>query len=159
MLYLGIAVLIMGALFTYGWNIAGLSVKSSVVRETAAAAESIDRTITSEIRQAESVDQGASTFDNSPAKLVLRETDNTETVIAVIDGQVTLRRGAADPVVLHAEDIRADNFIFTQQVSTTDETEYVGFSFDAVAAYPGSVKQNAYQYSLPVKSGASLRNH
>jgi len=159
MLYLGIAVFVMGALFSYGWNMAGISVKSSVIQETAAAAQSIDQAITGEIRQAASVDQDNSVFVGNPAKLVLKETDGSEVTIVAADGQVTLQRGGSDTAALHSSEIRADNFMFTVQNSVAGDAEYVGFSFEAVAAYPGSVKQSSYQYSLPVRSGASLRNH
>lgn len=156
MLYLGIAVLILGTLFSYGWNVVGISVKSQVMRETGAAAQLVGERITYEIRQAGSVDRNTSVFGGSPAKLVLQK-DGETTIIEDSENQITVKRGSADPVPLHSGDIRIKNLVFTEQVSETDETQYVGFSFEAAAAYPGTSTRSEYQYSADFHSGSALR--
>jgi len=152
-LYLAIAVFVMDAFFSYGWNIAGTDVKSSVIAQTTQSAEDIEQRIAYEIRRADSV------ADISSSKLVLQEGTDTIT-IENINNMVTLQRGVGnDAVPLQSNDIKVDNLVFAHQDSAADppQTQYVGFSFDAVAAYPGSTISSRYQYSLPVQSGASLR--
>ena len=127
-----------------------LSLKSSVIEQTSVAAQDIEQKINYEIRRAQSVS------DFSPAKVVLQEADGPVT-IENTNGLVTIQRGSNDPASLQANDINVDDLVFTQQVSGTGDTQYVGFSFDAVAAFPGSTSNNMYQYSLPVQSGAALR--
>ncbi|PIP26268.1 MAG: hypothetical protein COS71_03485 [Candidatus Moranbacteria bacterium CG06_land_8_20_14_3_00_40_12] len=156
-LYLGIAVFALGAIFLYGWNVMEINIKSQVTRETAGAAQLIEERLKYEIRKAESVDRTASVFGETPAKLVLQEGDET-VEIEDAGNQITVKRGSADPVLWHSPDIRIENFVFTEQVSGTDETDYVGFSFDAVAGYPGSSTRSEYQYALSFRSGSALRN-
>jgi len=156
-LYLAIAVFVMEAFFSYGWNIAGTNVKSTVVAQTAQSAEDIEQRITFEIHQAQSVS------DISSSKIVLQENEGGNTIevsIEASNGMVTIKRGAdGAAVALHSNDVKVDNFIFTHQDSATDpiQIQYIGFSFNAVAAYSGSTISNRYQYSLPVQSGAALR--
>jgi hypothetical protein len=149
-LYLGIAVLVMGAFFSYGWDIVGTSVKESIIAQTSQTAQDVEQRIDYEIRKAQSVSEFSST------KVVLQENGDT-VAIEYANGAVTIKRGSADAVTLNATDIIIDNFAFTRQQSNTNETQYVGFSFDAVAAFSGSATQKGYQYLLPVQSGASLR--
>lgn len=155
-LYLGIAVFVLSALFSYGWNVISIGVKSQVIQETVVAGQLIGERLRFEIRQAESVDR---TLSNFPSKIVLQK-DGETVVIEMVNDQISLKRGAADPVRLHSSDIRIANFAFTEQaiaVDGTDKTDYVGFSFDAVADYPGSETRSEWQYSLPFVSGAALR--
>jgi hypothetical protein len=156
-LYLGIAVFVLGMIFTYGLNITGLGVKTGVVRETLSAAEILRERIISEIRSAQSVERGASNFGGDPAKLVIN-TGSESVTIEDASGQITIKRGNSDPIVLHSNDIRIGNLIFTEQISAEDETEYVGFSFEVAADYPGSDSRSEYQYSMPIRSGAAIRN-
>lgn len=156
-LYLAIAVFVLGMIFSYGWNITGLGVKTTVARKTLAAAEILRERMAYEIRQVESVNRGASNFGGSPARLVLRKTGG-DIVIEETDGKTTIKRGDDAPTALHSGDIKMENMVFSEQVSAEDETEFVGFSFEAVADYPGSAGGSEYQYSLPIRSGAAIRN-
>lgn len=157
-LYLGIAVLVLGAIFSYGWNIIGTSVKASVVRETLASAEIFRERLMREIKNAQSVDRGNSAFGSAPGKLAL-QVDGGSVTIEDLGGEIVLKRGTNDPVSINFENVRINNLIFTEQISAEDETEYVGFSFDAAASYAGSEKRSEYQFSVPFRSGAALRNH
>jgi len=154
-LYLGIAVIILGVLFSYGWNVIGINIKSQIVQETQRSAQLVGERLAYEIRQADSVDSANSNF-GSPAKLVLL-TDGNATVIEYSGGQITSKRGSADAVPLNSQNMQIKNFALTPQVSDAGEVQYVGFSFEVVANYPGTAKRSEYQYSLPFSSGAALR--
>ena len=154
-LYLGLAVIVLGVLFSYGWNIIGINIKSQVVQETERSAQLVGERLASEIRRADSVDSANSTF-GIPAKLTLL-TAGEIVVIEDAGNHITLTRGLADPVSLNSQNVQIKNFVLTQQVSDTGEVQYVGFSFEAVADYPGSANRSEYQYSLPFSSGVALR--
>lgn len=156
MLYLGLVVLVLGAVFSYGWNVMGLSVKSRIAQGADETARLVAERVVAEIHAADSVDQGNSNFGDMPAKLTLQTAGDTVT-ISVSGNQLWIRRGAGSAIALNAADFSIKNFIFTQQVSATDETQFVGFSFDVEAAYPGSDKRSEYQYVLPIRAGSALR--
>lgn len=149
-LYLGIAVLVLGALFSYGWNVILIGTKSQVVQEVVFAGQLIGERLRFEIREAESVSSV------SPSALTLQQNGEAVT-IEVSSGTLTIKRGSAAAVPLHSQDIRINNFSFTNQLSSANETDYVGFAYDAAADYFSSGGRNEYQYSLPFVSGSSLR--
>jgi len=150
-LYLGIAVIILGVLFSYGWNIIGINIKSQVVRETEQSAQLIGERLAYEIRRADS----AEIFEN-PVKLVLHIGADM-IVIEDSGNQITIKRGVADPVPLNSQNVQIKHFVLTEQVSDTNETQYVGFSFEAAANYSESSSRSEYQYSSNFSSGAALR--
>lgn len=150
-LYLGIAVIVLGVLFSYGWNIIGIDIKSQIIQETERTAQLIGERIAYEIRQADS----AEIFE-TPAKLVLHVGEDT-VVIEESGNQITIKRGSADSVALNSENVLVNDFVLTKQANDAGEVQYVGFSFEAVANYPGSSNRSEYQYSLPFSSGVALR--
>ena len=153
MLYLAIAIFVMGAFFSYGWDIAGISIKSSVISRTSVAAHDVQQLIDNEIRGAQSVS------DISSQKLVLQRGNNDEVTIEYSDNAVLLKRGSDTAVTLNFADVEIDNFTFIHQDSYSGDIQYVGYSFESVAAYPGSGTGQKYQFSIPIKSGISLRTY
>lgn len=149
-LYLGIAIFVLGGIFAYGWNVMVMGVKSQVAQEALSVGQLIDGRLRFEIRQAREV------TEHTPTKIAL-QADGETVVIETLGGQITLKRGVANAVPLHSSNIKIDNFIFAYQLSEANEVVYVGFSYDVVADYPGSVERSEYQYSLPFVSGAALR--
>lgn len=150
-LYLGIAVFVLGALFAYGWNVIGINIKTQVARETADAARLISEKLTYEIRRAKSAQ-----VENDPAKLTLR-IGSEDVIFENTGNEITLRRGSGAAVALHSSDIEIKDFVFEKQTDAADANivEYVGFSF--TASYVGATERSEYTYSIPVRSGAALR--
>jgi hypothetical protein len=150
-LYLGMAVIVLGVLFSYGWNIIGINMKTQVVQETTRSAQLVEEKLQYEIRSADSV-----AVSENPVKLEL-QTDGDTVTIEDAGNKITIKRGSADPVVLNSQWVQIKNFVLTKQVFDADEIQFVGISFEAVANYPGSSERSEYQYSLPVNFGVALR--
>ncbi|KKR21920.1 MAG: hypothetical protein UT50_C0002G0011 [Candidatus Moranbacteria bacterium GW2011_GWA2_39_41] len=155
-LYLAIAVVILGVLFSYGWNVIGMNIKAQVAQEIEQSAQLIGERLTYEIRNADSVDIANSNFGDS-AKLVLLKINEDTVTIEKSGDQIAIKRGAGDSLALNSQDVKIKNFILTQQVSDTNEIQFVGFSFETVANYPGSLERSEYQYALNYRSGVALR--
>jgi hypothetical protein len=156
-LYLGIAALALAMVFAYGWNVLSLSAKTTSMREALRAGEMVSEKIIFEIRNAKSVKKEDSTFGGAPAKLTL-EGEIGDTVIEEVDGMVTIKRSSGSPITIHSDEMRIRNLVFENQNSSEDVVQYVGFSFDAEAYYEGKSERNEYEYSMPFRSGASLRS-
>ena len=156
LIYLAIAIFVLAALFAYGWNIMGLSAKARSMRETLHAAQLIREKLVLEIRRAQSIDRDNSRFGSSPAKLTL-VIDGENVIFEEQNGRLTIKRGGAGAVALHSADVQIENMEFFEQVSLENETEYVGFSLDVAADYPGSTGRSEYFYDFSVASGAALR--
>jgi hypothetical protein len=155
-LYLGIAVIVLGMLFSYGWNIIGLSIKAQVIRSASQTGQLVEERLTYEIRRADSVDKDNSDFGSSP-KLVLLTSSGDPVTIEDSGNQITIKRGAGDPISLNSAQVQIKNFTLTKQANDTGEVQYVGFAFDVVANYPGSAQRSEYQYSSSFSSGSALR--
>lgn len=153
-LYLGIVVLLMGAFFSYGWDITSADVKSAVVAQTSVAAQDIEQRLVYEIRRAQSVSEVSST------KIVLQQSDE-EVTLEAAGGKVTIKRGLGEAVALNSDYVTIDNFVFTHQDSETEpvQTQYIRFSFDAASNYPAASLQSTYDYSISVNSGAAIRTN
>lgn len=150
-LYLGIAVVVLGVLFSYGWNVMGINIKTQIMRETNQSAQLIGEKLAYEIRRADSA-----SISENPARLVL-QIENSTVIIEESGGQIAIKRDSDEFVALNSQNIKIENFVLTKQENDSGEIQFVGFSFDAVANYAGSSIRSEYQYSLPFSSGIALR--
>ena len=157
-LYVGIIVFILSALFFYGWNVIGANIKSQMVRETLSASEFIEARLSSEIRRTKSVNLNNSVFQSAAGKLVLQE-DEGDVIFENIDGKLFVKRGQSDGVLLNSGNIRVKSLIFSHQDTDAGEARYVGYSLELESVLSGTSAKSEYQYSLSNNSGSSLRKY
>ena len=157
LIYIALATMVLGIIFSYGWNILSLREKSTTVNETYSDAELLNERLKREIRSTSSVDKDNSIFGSVPGKLVLK-TDNGDVTIEVVNDKVSIKRGNGDAVFLHRDSVRIKSFLLTKEESADGEILYVGFSFDVQAYFPEAGNRFEYQYSVPIESGAEIRN-
>lgn len=120
------------------------------IRALNASAETAMERIVREIRFAESVDTGASTFNTNPGILVLTSIDPfTETVqivtIAVSGGRVTLRKNAQPAEFLTSDDVAVNNLVFRHIVAgTVSETIRVEMQIGSANFFDTAVLRRSY---------------
>jgi hypothetical protein len=156
-LYIALATVIGGILFSYGWNMVSARVKSATVRNTYSGARLVEERLKRELREAIDVDKNNSVFDQAPGKIIFTTSDG-EVRIESAGDKISIKRENNSPEYLHSDNVRIKNFILTKQISSDDKIEYVGFSFDAQADYPNSRGRYEYQYSFPLRGGVEIRS-
>jgi hypothetical protein len=149
-LYMALTTIVIGVLFSFGWNMIGAKSKAATVRETLAGARLVSERLKREIRAAQDINE------DQPGKLVLTGEDGEITIESIGD-KISIRRALSDPQFLHSDNVRIKNFQLTQQVSSDGKTQYVGFSFTAEAYYPEAPDRYEYNFSTPFRSGAEAR--
>jgi hypothetical protein len=149
-LYIALTTIVVGIIFSYGWNMISARTKAATVRETMAGTRLISERLRSEIHAAQDVNI------DTPGKLVLA-TEAGEVTIQAVDDKISIKRGSNDPQFLHSDNVRVRNFELHGQVSGGGKTQYVGFSFDAEAYYPEALNRYEYEFSMPFHSGAEIR--
>lgn len=158
LLYLGIFAILSFGLLAFTWNISDLSVKESVSRQTSSDARFVAMRLETLIREAASVDEGSSVFDDADGRLVLGQPGSSDTVtISLSGGRVTLMGTGMDPVALHASSTAVSELRFEHVGSAADGSEYVGFTLVMQSAQDGQSRAS-YDAVTTLRSGAFLRN-
>jgi hypothetical protein len=156
-LYIALLTILVGVLFSYGWNIVSVRIKSAVVRETFESAMLVSERLEREVRSASNIDQQHSVFDQMPGKIVFTTSDG-DMVIESFGDKISIKRGNEDAQFLHSDFFRIRNFLLTRQISDSGQIQYVGFSFTAEAYYPGAGDRYEYSFSVPEKGGVEIRS-
>jgi hypothetical protein len=156
-IYVSIATIVIGVIFSYGWNLSLLRTKNDVVRKTTDGAEFTGDLLAREIRAATEIDEGNSVFNDIPGKIVFF-TDEGRVTIESESDKISIKRGEAGKEFVHSDAMRAKNFLLTRQVSGSGETQFVGFSFTMEAYFPEAGARSEYQFSVPWHSGVEIRS-
>lgn len=156
LLYIALLVIVLGALFSFGWNMLSVREKASTMRETIGSARLMDEKLKQEIRSATAVDQVNSIFDQDNGKVTLNTADG-DVVIASDADKISIQRAGSNPEFLHSDHVRIKNFKLNGEVSGDGSVRFVGYSFSAEAYYPQAGGMAQYQYSTDVRSGAEIR--
>ncbi len=158
LLYLGIFSIMSLGLLMFNWNISDLGVKENVSRQTASDARFVAMRLETLIREAASVDEGASVFDDADGRLVLGQPGSSDTVtISVAGGRVTLMGTNIDPVAFHSSAAAVSELRFEHHGAASDGSEYVGFVLTLGSVQSGHTRAS-YDAATTVRSGAFLRN-
>jgi hypothetical protein len=155
-IYIALTTIVIGVLFSFGWNMIGAKSKAATVRETLAGARFVNERLKREIRAAQEINRDQSVFGETPGKLVLTGEDGEITIESIGD-KISIQRGSSDPQFLHSDRVRIRDFQLSEQVSTDGKTQYVGFSFTAEAYYPEASDRYEYKFSTPFRSGGEVR--
>ena len=157
LIYIALATIVLGLIFSYGWNVLSIRERSTTISETTSDAQFLSERIGREIRAALSVNKDQSVFDENPGKLVLKTADG-EVIIESSNDKISIQRNGDSADYLHRDTVRVKNFIFTKEEAADNKIIYVGFSFDAQAYFPGAGNRFEYLYSIPVRSGVEVRS-
>ena len=155
-LYVAISTIVIGALFSYGWNMISNRTKAVTMRDVSENARIVNEKLNYEIRMATDVDLEQSVLEGSALKLVLKN-DKGQVVIDSNEDRITLTRNNEAPQFLASSDVRIRNLHFSTQVSESGKVQYVGFSFTAEAYYPQADVRFEYNYASEVESGGEIR--
>jgi hypothetical protein len=157
LIYLGLMMIIVGILFSYGWNILSIRVKSAVQRETLRSAMLAGERLKRELRSAVQIDQEHSVFGSVPGKIVFTTPSENITIESDAD-RISIQRGGDNPEFLMNDAARAREFQLDESVSGDGTVNYVGFSFIAESHYPELINRQEYQFSASFHSGAEIRS-
>ena len=155
-LYIALASIVIGILFSYGWNIVSMRVKSATIRDTLAGARLVDERLSQEIRSASSIDSENSNF-SAPDEKIAMSTPSGQVVVESNSDKISIKRGDAPAQFLHADNVRIKNLNFFDSGGGSGHVRFVGFSFTAEAYYPDSRDRAEYQYSVNWQGGAEVR--
>lgn len=157
-IYIAIVTVVLSSLVKFAWNIVGNSVKSNTEQEVYAAARYISERIKYEIRNANGINTGSSTFGISPGVLSLVQTaPNDPTIIDLSAGNVRIKLGAAAAVNLNPATTTVTSLIFTNYSSGDSKTKHIGFTMTIQSNY-GSVRQE-YTDTVTYQSSAEVRSN
>lgn len=156
-IYIALATIVIGIIFSYGWNLSLSRTKTGIVRETTGSARLISERLKREIRMANEIDGENSVFNDIPGKIVFSTAEGDVTIESEND-KISIKRGGAEKEFLHSDNVRTRDFLLTRQVSGTGKTEFVGFSFTMESYFPDAGDRSEYQYSVPWQTGIEIRN-
>ena len=157
-IYIAIITVVLSSLVRFAWSAIGNSVKSTTQQEVYASARYVSERIKYEIRNANGINEGSSTFDASPGVLSLVQTaPDNPTVIDLSAGEVRIKQGAAAAVNLNSTDTTVTSLVFTNYSSGDNKTKHIGFTMTITSNY-GSVRQE-YTDTVTLRSSAEVRSN
>lgn len=158
LIYIAVVALVMTSMMQLAWNAIGAGLKNSKLAEVHVNARYISERIKYEIRNANGINTGSSTFGSSPGVLSLSQTaPNDPTVIDLSGGNVRIKQGAGATVNLNASATQVTSLIFTNYTSADNLTKNVSFSLTIQSNYSG--QRFEYKESVSLKGDAELRSN
>jgi prepilin-type N-terminal cleavage/methylation domain-containing protein len=128
LIYIALIGVVLSGFIVFSFSIGDARNKTYVVQEVQANARVALNLITQKILAANGVNAGSSTFGSDPGVLSLSmsEAGNNPTVISLNanDGQLQIKEGSADAVVITSDEVKVMNLVFTN-LSGTNEKENI----------------------------------
>lgn len=162
-LYVAILAIVLGGLTQLAWTVVGAGNKSATQEEISAQARYVSARITSEIRNANGINTGSSTFDTNlalapAAQLSLAATaPNDPTLISVAAGKVRLKQGAAAAINLNSDRTTVQDLTFSNYTSLDNKTKNITYTL-TLSTTSGSGR---YEYSetISLRGDAEIRSN
>lgn len=157
-LYIGLFVLMAGAVLNFVWNTLDLSGKDRSARAAYAEARLVSMRLNGLIREASGIDAAESVFDDPNGKLVLEQLGTSDTLTIDLQGsRVMLTETGQSAVPLQSSQTETTSLTFTQAGTEADQSEYAGYELGLRSiGYDG--KRASYRAETGFSSGAFLRN-
>jgi hypothetical protein len=110
------------------------------------------------IRNAGSINTGASVWNDANGKLVLNKLGSSDIVtIDIQNGAVVLTETGRPAVVLNGADSKVESLTFLNYGTRADRSEYVDFTLVLESA-GNDTADSPYQATTTIRSGAFIRN-
>ena len=158
-IYVGIIGLILSGFISFSVVIADSRNKNYVTQEVQANFRSAFDLITKKIKEADSINVGASTFNSDPGVLSLAMDDAGEnpTIINLSqdDGVLQIKEGSSEPVAIVSDEIRVTNLVFTN-LSTASPRENV--RIELTLEFNNQASDVEFNYSESFQTAVSLRH-
>ncbi len=158
-LYIAIVVILLNALVPFAWTIINNSARSATQEEVSSAGRYVSERIKYEIRNAQDLNAGASSFGVNLGTLSLAETisGNNPTIIAVSGGKVTIKKGAAAAVNINSTDTTVTNLVFTNNTSADISTKNISYTLTIQSSYAGA--REDYIETITINSAGEIRSN
>lgn len=162
-LYVAIVAIVLGGLVQLAWAITGSATKSATQEEVASQARYVSERIKAEIRNANGINTGTSTFDTNlaitpTAQLSLSvAAPNDPTLITVASGKAMLKQGTATAVSLNSDRSTVTDLTFSNYTSGDGKTKNVTFTL-TLASSSGSGRYE-YAETLSLRGAAEVRSN
>ena len=124
LIYIAIVGIVIGGFVAFTFTISDSRNKNYVVQEVQANARVSLNLISQRIMAANGINTGASIFDADPGVLSLSMADSSKnpTILNLSgdDGQLQIKEGAGDIVIITADEVKITNLVFTNLTGTSD---------------------------------------
>ncbi|MEI8097144.1 MAG: type II secretion system protein [Candidatus Moraniibacteriota bacterium] len=158
-LYLGLFSMMATALLQFSWNVLDLGTKDRTARQVFSDARFITERLNSFVRSAESIDTGASTWNDPNGKLVLDALGSSDTrTITIQNGNIILAETGNPDVILNSLDSKVESLTFSKYGSRDETSEYVEFVFIMKSAKNDESPSSQYKTMTTINGGAFIRN-
>ena len=158
LVYIAVISIVVVSMSQLAWEAMGAGVKNSTLQEVHSNARYVSERILYQIRNANGLNAGSSTFGSSPGVLSLvQSAPNNPTIIDLSGGFIRLKLGASAAVNLNSNDTQVTNLVFTNYTSADGTTEHIGYEFTMRYDYSGS--RSEYDETVTVRGSAEIRSN
>ena len=146
-LYVAIAAIVLGGLFSLYISIYRLRVKTQSLGEVEQQGQQIMQLIDQTVRNAQSLSTPATGTSASTLSLKIYDSGLSPTVFSLSSGAVLVQEGAKAPVALNSSRVTVSNLLF-QNLTRTGTHGIVRVTFTVSFVNPGGFAENNYTKSF-----------
>lgn len=158
LVYIAVISVVLTSISQLAWNAIGAGVKNTTLQEVHANTRFISERIKYEIRNANGMNAGSSTFGSSPGVLSLvQSAPNNPTIIDLVGGNIRIKQGAAAAVNLNSNDTQITSLVFTNYTSADTLTQHIAFTF-TIQSNSASARTE-YDGTVTIRGSAEIRSN
>ena len=155
-LYIGLFSLLGTALFTFAWDVIGVTEQGRTDRLLTEEARFAAERIKTSIRSAAGIDVENSVWDSTDGRLVLEVFGSSDTITFERQNErLIMQVSGQDPVFLQSADTRNTTLLFERSHAVSAAAEYVDLTLTTEMVQTASP---LYASALTLQIGAALRN-